>query len=411
VTTNWKAGRRRGVLPGITAAAVLAVSLAACSTASTAVGSTSGARTPPAAGARPAAVTLAGARLTPASATGAPRAPAALPPGGPVPAGFKPRSATFVSAATGYVLGVVTTCPSHRCVAILRTTDGGTKWVSLGAPPGRYGTTVSEVRFADPLDGWAFGPDLYVTHDGARTWQLVDLGGAVDQLAASDGYVDAVSSCIPMGCSGRVSLWQASASGGDFTKVLVSSKVFQDTKLALHGSVGFVVFGPSQVYATENLADTHGWKPFPDPCSGLKNFSLSSIVAPNGTTLYTVCWGNGATGRSTKDVVVTQGGHSKVAGATPENGIAGTIAATPSGRTLVLATSSGASYLYRSTDGGRLWVDSILFRDGGLGFNDLGFTTAKLGFVIRGAVAWRSKLDDMMMTDNAGATWYRVRFG
>jgi hypothetical protein len=100
-----------------------------------------------------------------------------------------------------------------------------------------------------------------------------------------------------------------------------------------------------------------------------------------------------------------------VAGATPENGIAGTIAATPSGRTLVLATSSGASYLYRSTDGGRLWVDSILFRDGGLGFNDLGFTTAKLGFVIRGAVAWRSKLDDMMMTDNAGATWYRVRFG
>ncbi|MGC9963159.1 MAG: hypothetical protein ABSE47_14810 [Acidimicrobiales bacterium] len=200
---NWKARRRRG----LTAAAVLAVSLAACSTASTAAGRASGARTPPAGGA-----TLVGARLTSASATGH-RAPPALPPGGAVPAGFVPRSATFVSAATGYVLGVITKCPSHRCVAILRTTDGGTKWVSLGAPPGRYGTAVSEVRFADPLDGWAFGPDLYVTHDGARTWQKVDIGGGVKQLAASDGYVDAVmSSCVPMGCSGRLSLWCTAAS-------------------------------------------------------------------------------------------------------------------------------------------------------------------------------------------------------
>ena len=334
-----------------------------------------------------------------------------LPPGGPMPAGFTPRSASFVSAATGYVLGVVTTCPSHRCVAIARTTDGGTTWVSLAAPAAGYGTGVTEVRFDDPLDGWAFGPGLYVTHDGAKTWQQVDVGGAITQLAASGGYVDAVSSCAPAGCEGRASLWQAAASGGAFTKVLVSSKVLPYSKLALHGIVGFVVFGSSQVYATENLANLHGWKPFPDPCSGLKNFSLASIVAPNDTALYAVCWGNGATGQSTKDVVVTTDGHSKVAGTAPENGIAGTTAVTPSGHTIVLATASGASYLYRSTDGGHRWVSSVTFRDGGLGFGDLGFTTAKLGFVIRGVGTWHNKLDDMMMTDNSGASWYRVHFG
>lgn len=285
--------------------------------------------------------------------------------------------------------------------------------MSLAAPPGTYGRKVSEVRFADPLDGWAFGPDLFVTHDGARTWQRVAITGSVRQLETSGGYVEAVvSSCAPSGCSGRLRLEQAAVTGGPFKTVLTSSAPHSSSELSVQAGVGFVVFGVSQVYATENVANGAGWKPFPNPCASVKNFILASIVAPNTTTLDSVCWGNGAAGSSTKDVVVTRDGKSRVVGRTPLGGLPLAIAATPSGRTIVVASSSGASMLYRSANGGRSWSTVAYFGDGGYGFNDLGFTTATQGFVMRGApFIWRfADFDEMLMTHDAGATWHRVRF-
>jgi photosystem II stability/assembly factor-like uncharacterized protein len=285
--------------------------------------------------------------------------------------------------------------------------------MSLAAPAGIYGSQVSEVRFADPLDGWLFGPDLFVTHDGGRTWHRVATSGSVRQLETSGGYVDAVvSSCAPNGCSGRLRLEQAAATGGPFTTVLVSTARHSSSQLSLQADVGFVVFGDFQLYATENLANSAGWKPFPNPCASLRNFVLGPIVAPNTTTLVSVCWGNGAAGSSTKDVVVTRDAKSTVVGRTPLGGLPVAIAATPSGRTIVVACSSGASMLYRSRTGGRSWSTVASFGDGGYGWNDLGFTTATQGFVMRGAASiWRfAHFDEMLMTHDAGASWHRVRF-
>lgn len=111
-------------------------------------------------------------------------------------------------------------------MALVRTTDGGDTWVGLTAPhasyvahgapaaPGLPG--VDEVRFANPFDGWAFGPALFDTHDGGRTWQQVDIGGSVVALETSGGYVDAVvSPCSgEMECAGSLRLEQARVTGG-----------------------------------------------------------------------------------------------------------------------------------------------------------------------------------------------------
>lgn len=74
-------------------------------------------------------------------------------------------------------------CARPPCTSVLRTLDGGGHWVGLPAPRAALtlvetassATTgdVSRIRFADPSNGWAYGPGLWATHDGARSWHQV----------------------------------------------------------------------------------------------------------------------------------------------------------------------------------------------------------------------------------------------
>jgi hypothetical protein len=269
------------------------------------------------------------------------------------------------------------------------------------------------VRFANALDGWAFDPGLFATSDGARTWQPVNLGGPVLSLATAGGYVDAVvASCTPAAsCTGRFRLEQARASGGPFTTVLTSpsSRVAGGVDLSLQPPAGFVAF--PGLYATDDLANSSSWHTFPSPCAALKDPTLSSIVEPTSTSLYSLCSGNGAAGSSTKVVVFSRDGKSTVSGDAPFTGDGGVITATPSG-ILVIATSSGASWLDRSTDGGRTWSSLPFLNDGGIGFRDLGFTTNTQGVVIHGKPELGSAgVDQLLMTRNAGASWQAISFG
>ena len=118
-------------------------------------------------------------------------------------------SATFISARTGWALGVPP-CGRHRCRLQLRkTTDHGRHWFAVPAPPAPYAAAggtpvpgaVASIRFADATDGWAFGPGLWATHDGGRTWRQLSLGGwPVQSLEAGNGQVIAVAtSCLHCG--------------------------------------------------------------------------------------------------------------------------------------------------------------------------------------------------------------------
>jgi hypothetical protein len=96
--------------------------------------------------------------------------------GTPVPPNFQPTSVTFVGQGIGAVIGQAGTpgqCGTIYCTSLAGTSDYGTSWYGVnapvtGAPDGSRG--VGQLRFLDTREGWAFGPELWVTHDGGSTW-------------------------------------------------------------------------------------------------------------------------------------------------------------------------------------------------------------------------------------------------
>jgi photosystem II stability/assembly factor-like uncharacterized protein len=114
---------------------------------------------------------------------------------------------SFVDALHGWALGISCPATDGTCSLVLRATnDGGRTWRALPAPTtappyrGDAGNTVhvGSIRFADVHDGWAFGPGLYATRDGGRTWSPDRRIGAVVALAPRGRSVWAISSTCPV---------------------------------------------------------------------------------------------------------------------------------------------------------------------------------------------------------------------
>ena len=74
---------------------------------------------------------------------------------------------------------------------------------------------------------------------------------------------------------------------------------------------------------------------------------------------------------------------------------------------MFVATSSGATWIYASRDGGRTWRTPLVLPDGGKGWGDFGFTTATQGVAVEGLPSLGSHL---YMTRTGGRHWFRVRF-
>ena len=103
-----------------------------------------------------------------------------------------PRQISFIDPLHGWVLAAVRP-PGGAAepVGVFRTTDGGKTWANVATvlfadstPPGRlpYGGQKSGMRFLDASTGWVTGTVsssnlawLYVTHDGGSTWHQQSL--------------------------------------------------------------------------------------------------------------------------------------------------------------------------------------------------------------------------------------------
>lgn len=144
---------------------------------------------------------LGSAQVTPSDnvVTPAPTVPA----GGAPPKGFVPISVTAIDDNTYWVLGHAP-CKNGTCTALAKTTDAGKTFTEVGAPPSAlvpdnpgnkdvFGAdTISDVRFVDGNDGWAYGGALWETTDGGQHWVPVAIDGPVEQFAVASKHAWAI---------------------------------------------------------------------------------------------------------------------------------------------------------------------------------------------------------------------------
>jgi len=359
------------------------------------------------------------------AATPSSAAPAAAAPG-PVPAGFAATSVTFVSADEAFVLGTAP-CAHAPCTAILRTRDRGATWAALPAPPvpvGEPGATTASIvwgiRFATPEHGFVFGDSgVWETTDGGARWTRdFTPAGSFLSLAIAAGQVLAINAlCVPGGCQDaaliRRPLNSRSPGGGTWTGVAqttVGNLLDPDDMIATQAGVAAVLDG-RDVLVTRDGGLTHTTNPV--PCPGEPG--APSVAVTSATGLVLLCIGGGYTGHTVKQIYVSDddGAHWTAAGVPSPAGDGGTIAATTTGE-VAIATASAASWLFHSGDRGVTWQTVNTQFDGGMGWADLGFTTATDGVVVHGPADSdgnsTKRPGQLFLTSDGGASWTPVSF-
>lgn len=335
-----------------------------------------------------------------------------------MPSGFAATSVTFVSAREAFVLGTAP-CSHAPCTSILRTLDRGASWRGLPAPVVPLGQQFSPngpavwgIRFATAFHGFVFGNGLWETTDGGEHWAAAPRpAGSILSLEIIDGQVLALTvSCQPQnGCAQTGTLQRRPLQGGSWTVV---SRVSQPRSIATQARVAALLEG------TSVLVTTNGGLSFTTraaPCTTEAVAMPSAVAVTSADGLALLCAGQGAMGSVAKTVYVSSdlGAHWTKAGVPARGGDPYTIAAaTPS--QLVVAAASGASWLYYSGDSAATWGTAYQAGDGGLGWNDLGFTTTSDGVVVHGPALADGNRDgrpgQLLLTSNGGASWQLVNF-
>jgi hypothetical protein len=359
--------------------------------------------------------------------TAAPQPSAASLPA-PVPANFQPTSVTFVGTDTGWVIGQAGTpghCATQYCTSMARTDNAGRTWAGVhapitGAPDGATG--VSRVRFLNLTDGWAFGPELWVTHTGGKTWRQVDTHGLrVTELETVGSRALALfASCTGGGqafaahCT-SFTLYSSPASGQDWTPMgaattgLTDHTASEAAALVLTGSRGYLLAPGGALYAGP-VDGSAAWLRVgalvsscavgPAQPDGQPSQALLGVV--NATELLVACTSAGDSGSDTQNKQIfssPNGGISwlEVARA-PAAGIAYSLAASPS-ETVVLATDRGIDLL---PAGDIAWRMATLATSGPAGgFGYVGMTTNVQGI----ALPADPSAGTVWFTLDGGQTW------
>jgi hypothetical protein len=333
--------------------------------------------------------------------------------GGPVPAGTEATSVTFISPTTAFILGTAP-CDAQPCSAILRTTDRGAHWVGLPAPRETVSYNLGDglwgLRFADAEHGYAFGQGLWETSNGGGSWQQATPPAptVLSLEAVQDRELVAVAqTCAPgQGCGHQIGLYHT-AIGGSWAPVASVKTFFNDASIAVHGSVVWALAGPNLYVSTDGGSTFRSESP---PCT--TRLGQPDSVTDDGAHVYLLCSGNGAAGSTEKWVYRSTGPGSPwvLVGRPPLGGDGGQISA-GSDNSIVIATYSAASLLYRSTDGGHTWKTVLTEDDGGAGWSDLGFTTPTDAVVVHGpAVGGSQRPGQVLLSEDGGRTWRAAGF-
>jgi photosystem II stability/assembly factor-like uncharacterized protein len=335
----------------------------------------------------------------------------------PPPPGFEVDSASFVSARLGFILGA-RDCSLLPCKALVEsTTSGGRAWKKALPAPGvslvpagssKPRSAVSSVLFANVRDGWLYGPGLWASTDAGVQWHRISLHGEVVALAAADGVAFAAVQS-PTASFLTAKLYESKVGSAKWT--LVRGVQPQNAITVSRHSVWVGVAGVESGVWRSTDSGKH-WSQLSFSCPS-PDLSASAVAAASPSRVAIACSDQSypLPGSSTKEVFTSANGGRTfhLAGKPPEPGNVVSLAMPPGKpKVLELEAASGATFLYRSTNGGKTWQEKELF-DGGLEIRDLAFVTAGAGYGVHfnGGPALAYGLG-LMKTFNAGATWRNV---
>jgi len=211
------------------------------------------------------------------------------PAGGVIPSNFKPRSFTAVSLDQWWVLGTAR-CPagSGTCSAIVRTADGGSKFAGIPGPP-VSGRDVTQLRFADALDGYAFDPELWETANGGTSWTNVPTPGPVVELEAAEGEAYALTCLTGSDNCQSMELLRSPVGSLKWRKVSTPVTLSYEAQLAVSGPDLYLLSGikPPLVllYSTDKAATFHKRA---NPCAATLGGSVTA-AADGSSTLWAAC--------------------------------------------------------------------------------------------------------------------------
>ena len=336
---------------------------------------------------------------------------------------LSPISASFIDASAGWLLAVPATCRRGTCPALRlrRTADGGRHWSSVPAPP-----TVASVRFTRPpagsvsqvalasaSDGWAYGPGLWATHDGGRTWRRVPTHGeAVQSLVTAAGRVLAsFSRCGPAQLAGCASfqVYSSPAARDDWRPVPgAASRRYGYGRVAAAGSRGFVTAsngtaGLRDLLLAGPVNGSVAWRPRPVPCLNWVNWGMPVAATPGGTVVLG-CASQPGAGQQPKVAYLSRdGGRTwRRLADPPASGYLGALSITPAG---TIAVSGTRSDVYLSWDSGRTWHTSRSLDRADIGDGLFAtMITDTAGFVLQN----NNSLTQIWFTRDGGRTWAPV---
>jgi hypothetical protein len=348
----------------------------------------------------------------------------------PVPANFQATSVTFIGPNTGWVIGQAGTpghCATQFCTSMARTGDGGQTWAGspapeTGAPDGSSG--VGQVRFLNYNDGWAFGPQLFATTDGGKTWteegtdgqRVVALETVGTRAFAIFGSCSGTGSSFAAQCT-SFSLYSSPAGADDWQPVPGAGNLSADLPnvqptqvvapaLVLTGTEGYVLAANGTLYGGpvdgsgpwQQIDSTPAAAGGCDP--GMAQAAQPShqmLAAASSSDLVLVCETPAAPGGANV-WTSTDGGKAWREG-THLTGVSATAVAAQPGGEIIVATTAG---LEVTPDGGTSWQLTEATPTGpSAGFGWVGLTSPSQGVAVPADPAQHA----VWTTHDGGQTW------
>jgi hypothetical protein len=372
----------------------------------------------------PATTTTSGTTTSGATATSTPVVPPATPSTSTTAPSGSALAMQYVSdidATTASSVWAVGTqpCGADRCASLAHSSDGGATWAAAGVPAGLKAESPNHVRFGSASDGYLYGQQLWITHDGAKTW--FQPGGwpaawaSVLALEPEGDDVWGVVSTCPQRTSGcGLTLIVSSDAGDSWTAAAPQAPGLTGTAATLVREADGHAWilssdesGPSpQLVTTADGGAT--WKPLTVPCT-LDYTVFADLAVVDPSHLWLACASDPATIQQLKPVYSSaDGGATWTAAA--DSGLFAHLAsiAAPVAGTVFMALERGG--LITTSTGASAWADAVPATDVcDAGLSRVLFVDPHHGWASGGepgcqhAVVWR--------TTDGGATWRGVPLG